>query len=307
MGTSPGKQAHMISISRFLTTTLPIALLGSIAVLAAAPSEAQAQALPGPRDLVSGSDFECYKTPGPALNIAVNLSHLNPVLINLGLPAHQVVIRELQQTCVPVRKNAGGPSAAALPFVRMIDFACYRVDAAPLANPVPLNLTHLNPILAGLPQHNVNLTRPAQLCLPVAKNNNVPAAAVLALVRYMDIECYDTQVAQHPNFMVLLTQLNPLLANIAAHQMALAPNPRQVCVPVRKNNQAIPAAILNLLRWFDVEKFAAAPNVMIAPVNLMLRHLNPLYVNLPQVPVVLQEANALMVPVAKNGAIPPLD
>lgn len=34
---------------------------------------------------------------------------------------------------------------------------------------------------------------------------------------------------------------------------------------------------------------------------------NPAFVNLPPVPVVLQEARALMVPVAKNGAIPPND
>jgi hypothetical protein len=78
-------------------------------------------------------------------------------------------------------------------------------------------------------------------------------------------------------------------------------------VPVRKNQQNIPAASLNILRWVDLEKFPAAPNVVIAPVNLMLRHLNPLFVNLPQVPVTLQDANSLLVPVAKNNQLPPLD
>jgi hypothetical protein len=287
--------------SRRLFGLLPVLL----AAAAVAPTIAAAQALPGPNAMASSLDYECYKTPGPALNLAVNLTHLNPVLVNLGLPAHQVILRELQQTCVPVRKNASGPNAAALPFVRMSDLACYRVDAQPLANPVLLNLTHLNPVLAGFPPHDVRLTKPAQLCLPVAKNNNVPPAAILALDRYLDLECWDTQAAVHPTFTLLLTQLNPLLANILPHNMTLVTAPRQLCVPVRKNNQVIPDATLNVLRWIDQEKFTASPTVLIAPVNLMLRHLNPLYVNLPQVPVVLQEADSLMVPVAKNGAIPP--
>jgi hypothetical protein len=282
-------------------------LLATLAGAAAVPTNAAAQALPSPFAMASSLDLECYKTPGPALNLAVNLTHLNPVLVNLGLPAHQVILRELQQTCVPVRKNASGPDAAALPFVRFVDFACYRVDAQPLAAPVPLTLTHLNPVLAGFPPHDVRLTKPAQLCLPVAKNNNVPPAAILALVSFLDLECWDTDAKVHPNFTLLLTQLNPLLTNIVPHNMTLVTNPRQLCVPVRKNNQAIPAASLNIIRWLDLEKFTASPSVFIAPFNLMLRHLNPLYANLPQVPVVLQEANALMVPVAKNGAIPPMN
>jgi hypothetical protein len=36
-----------------------------------------------------------------------------------------------------------------------------------------------------------------------------------------------------------------------------------------------------------------------------LNHLNPMFVTLPKVPVVLQQATALMVPVSKNGAVPP--
>lgn len=296
----------------FSRPTLAVSLLGALSgalVLAAAgATPASAQALPTPRDFVSGLDLECYKTPGPALNQNVTLTHLNQVLLNLGMPQHQVVVRELAQTCVPVRKNNGGPSASALPFISRLDFACYRVDAAPLANPQPLNLTHLNPLLAGLPVHGVRLTSPAQLCVPVAKNNNLPPAPVADLLRYLDLECWDTEPPMHPNFSLLLTQLNPLLVNvIAPHQMALGPTPRQLCVPVRKNAQFIPQASLDIIRWVDLEKFSAAPNVFIAPVNLMLRHLNPLFANLPQVPVVLQEANGLMVPVAKNGALPPND
>jgi hypothetical protein len=45
----------------------------------------------------------------------------------------------------------------------------------------------------------------------------------------------------------------------------------------------------------------------IAPVAVQLRHINPLFVNLAPVPVVLQTANSLMVPVAKNGVFPPIE
>jgi hypothetical protein len=290
-------------ISQHVLTATLVATVGGLASLV--PADAGAQALPTPRALVSGLDLECYKTPGPALNINVNLTHLNPVLLGLGLPPHQVVIREQVQTCVPVRKNNVNPAPAALPFIRHIDFACYRVDAAPLANPVPLNLAHLNPVLAGQPAHAVRLVQPAQLCMPVRKNAIVPPPAVLALARFVDLECYRAEPQPHPPFTVGLSQLNPQLTGIPPHPMALVSSPRQLCVPVRKNAQVIPPAILNLVRWIDLEKFAAQPNATIAPVNVVLQHLNPLFAGRPPVTVTLREANSLLVPVAKNGMVPP--
>lgn len=263
-------------------------------------------AFPGPHQLVSSLDLECYDTPGPALNLTVTLSHLNPVLLALGLPAHNVILRELQQTCVPVAKNGVPPTPAALPFVRHVDLACYRVDAAALPSPVTLALRHLNPVLANLPGHNVVMVQPAQLCVPVAKNNVMPPAEVLALIRFIDLECYHVDPIGHPPFTVKLSQLNPQLANIPAHNMSLVPAQRQLCVPVRKNGQAIPGDVLNIVRWIDLEKFLASPIVSIASVAVTLRHLNPLFAALPQVPVTLDRAPALMVPVAKNGSPPPL-
>jgi hypothetical protein len=286
---------------------LMAAFVGLFGALAGTANDAHAQALPSPKALVSGLDLECYRTPGPALDIDVNLSHLNPVLQAIGLPAHQVRIKELAQTCVPVRKNNAWPAPGALPFIRHIDFACYRVEADPLPAPVPINLTHLNPVLANLPQHQVTLERPAQLCVPVAKNGILPPPEILAFVRFVDLECYQTDPLPHPQFAVGLSQLNPQLAGIAPHPMTLDSQPRQLCVPVRKNAQFIPPQFLNIIQWIDLEKFSANPVVNIAPVNLTLQHLNPLFANLPWVPVVLQQANGLMVPVAKNGAIPPND
>ena len=261
--------------------------------------------LPGPKQFVSGLDLECFNTPGPALNIGITLTHLNPVLKALGLAPHTVIIRELQQTCVPVQKNGVAPAPAALPYIRHVDFACYRVDAQPLPTPVPLTLTHLNPVLAGMAPHAVRLLQPAQLCLPVSKNNLVPPAAVQNLVRFLDLECYQVQPGAHPVFGVALQQLNPLLAAIPSHGMTLVPTPRQMCVPVQKNQQPIPPAILNIVQWVDLEKFTASPAVALHPISLVLHHLNPLFTTLPPVQVVLQQAVALMVPVAKNGQIPP--
>ena len=216
-----------------------------------------------------------------------------------------MIIRELRQTCVPVRQNGVFPAPAALPFIQHVDFACYRIEAAPLSAPVPLTLTHLNPVLGGLPAHGVRLLQPEQLCLPVRKNNVVPPAAILPLIQFLDLECWRVEPGAHPVFGVGLQQLNPQLTGIPAHGMNLIPTPRQLCVPVRKNQQAIPAAILNIVRWVDLEKFTASPPVAIPAVTLVLHHLNPLFATFPPVPVVLQQAAALMVPVAKNGVIPP--
>jgi hypothetical protein len=266
---------------------------------------AAALALPGPNQFVSALDLECFDTPGPALNIAIGLRHLNPVLIGLGFPAHQVIIRELQQTCVPVLKNGVVPPPAVLPFVQHVDLACYRVDSPPVT-PKTLALKHLNPVLAGFPVHGMTIVQPAQLCVPVAKNGVLPPPEVLRLVQYIDLECYRGDPGVHPIFGVNLRQLNPQLGGILPHNMTLIPQQRQLCVPVQKNVQPIPNDVLNIVRWVDLEKFVASPPVIIAPVPVTLSHLNPLFTTLPRVPVILERGTALMVPVSKNGATPPL-
>src|SRR5215510_12237736 len=112
-----------------------IAGLGTIAAAQPEPepqADAAALALPGPNEFVSGLDLECFDTPGPALNMTLQLRHLNPVLVHLGLPAHNVVVGALVQTCVPVQKNGVSPSAAALPFIQNTDLACYKVESPAL-------------------------------------------------------------------------------------------------------------------------------------------------------------------------------
>jgi hypothetical protein len=263
------------------------------------------EALPTPKDFVSGLDLECFATQGPALNLGIQLTHLNPVLLALGLPSHDGVIRELTETCVPVMKNGVSPSSTALPFIQHVDFACYRLESPALVNPPSITLAHLNPVLAQFPRHNVKLLQPDELCLPVMKNNVVPPAEVLDLVRYLDLECWNVAEDPHSVFTLALRQLNPQLVNIPQHNMTLDTSPRKLCVPVRKNQQVIPAASLNIIRWVDLERFTARPPVVINPVTVVLRHLNPLFTTLAPITVVLQTAQALMVPVSKNNNNPP--
>lgn len=282
--------------------------LASTAVASPAPEvELAALPFPGPNQFVSGLDLDCFTTPGPPLNIPLTLSHLNPVLIALGLPVHQVFVRELQQTCVAVSKNNFPPQAAAAPFIRHVAFGCYRVDATPLISGPSLRLKHLNPVLAGLPQHDLIMLRPEQVCLPMSLNGAPIPADVLRLVQFIDLECYSTDpFGIHPSFSLTLRQLNPELVGMAAHPLPLVSGPRQMCVPVAKNNQIPPADVHAIARWVDLEKFAASPTVPVAPFFVTLRHLNPLLLGLPPVGVTLQRAVALMVPVSKNGATPPL-
>ena len=285
-----------------------IAVLAGIAAPLALPSPAaHAQALPTPMGFVSHLDLECYRTPGQALNRQLMLSHLNPVLRDEHhLQPHLVKIKELAQTCVPVRKNDQKLPLNAKQFIEQVDFACYRLEADPIPE-VDINLTHLNDVLADdlkLPQHSVFLQRPAQLCLPVAKNGKIPKEEILKLVQYIDLECYDTRPIEPQTFSVTLTQLNPQLTGILPHTMNLASEPRQLCVPVRKGNQQIPNDVLGIVQWIDLEKFAANPPVQILPVSVQLNHLNPLFTDVQAITVILQQAVALMVPVAKDGHMP---
>jgi hypothetical protein len=300
--------------SRTRTTLAAVALGVAVTVTAlAAPPEPAAAideaaafaVVPGANQFVSGLDLECFDTPGPALGITVALTHLNPVLRALGLPPHNVIIQELQQTCVPVTKNGVAPQPAALPFIQHVDLACYRVDAAPLAPPQALTLKHLNPVLLGFPAHNVTMVVPTQLCLPVGKNGVAPPPDALRLAQFIDLECYRVDPGAHPVFAVNLKQLNPQLPNIAPHNLTLVASPRQLCVPVQKNAQVIPPDVLAVTQWIDLEKFTASPLVATTAVSVTLNHLNPLFTTLPRVPVVLRQASALMVPVSKNGAVPP--
>jgi hypothetical protein len=148
------------------------------------------------------------------------------------------------------------------------------------------------------------MTTPQQLCVPVIKNNAFPPAEVLGLVKYIDLKCYVETPQTSLNFTLTLSQLNPVLAGIPPVNAVMTFN-RHLCVPVVKNNAVIPADVFNIIRYIDLERYDIMAPALVPPINLNLRHINPVLSGLPIEPATITAPNQLMVPVAKNGVFPP--
>jgi hypothetical protein len=286
------------------------AILGAALLLAVLSwaGAAAAQPLPTPGQFVRFLDLRCYDIPDqPPLNVPLLLTHLNPVFINAGAPPENVVLFEPEDLCVPVRKNNQVVPPQSLPFLQYADLKCYRIDGPPLN--LPVQLTQLNPAIAALYGANVNVTvrEPQQLCVPVAKNGQIPPPAVLQLIQYLDIKCYRVDAPVIPNKPINLTHLNPLFSGIPTELATIeGPAPIQLCVPVAKNNQnPNPAAVLQIIRYSDVLCY----NLDGLPLDkqLKLTHLNPVLhaMGLPDEDIKVTETTKLCVPVAKNGLFPP--
>jgi hypothetical protein len=277
------------------------AMAGTAAATTGSEQAQQKLALPSPYDFVSNLDLECFRTspytPPPA---HVTLEHLNPVLAPLGRWSVDG-IGQRQQLCTPVAKNGKIPPKGVLEFVQHVDLSCYRIGGPAIQ--FPLTLEHLNPVLTHLPRREVRLMEPQQLCLPVIKNGAVPPDEVLRLVRYIDLVCY-RELPQAPMGEKLkLTQLNPQLAHLPTTEVQVNLN-RQLCVPVRKDNQDIPDPVLRIVQWIDLEKYDITAPTLPA-VELKLNHINPLMQGWPTEPATLLSPRQLAVPMAKNGKAPP--
>lgn len=289
------------------------ALLAAGAVAAAlvlgAPSVSEAQPLPRPFEFVSNLDLKCYRVEGPSIQPAkLQLTHLNPVLIKMGLPVETVALGGLKQLCVPVAKDNLLPPPAVQAFIEYVDLACYAITAFTPPTKAALTLHHLNRVLVGLglPREQVVITQPQQLCVPVAKNDKIPPPEVRRLVQYIDLKCYemipDSDIAPVG---LRLAHLNPVLRELGMpDEEVRMHSPKQLCVPVYKNQAVPPTDVANVIRWIDLKKYVIdAPPV--TPVTLALRHLNPVFANQPAIKVTLVAAEQLGVPVMKNGLQPP--
>lgn len=283
-------------------TVLMALVTGGLPAAGPASADVGIQALPSPLRFTSSLDLECFRTnPYTPPTTTVLTRHLNPVLA--GLPVETHVLGPREKLCVPVAKNGMIPPVGVVDFVRFVDLSCYRISGVNVNQ--PLNLRHLNPLFStSVPPKNVTIFYPLHLCVPVIKNGVVPPAEVLSLVRYIDLKCYLETPQVALNRTVTLSHLNPVLGGLAPHGAAITFN-RQLCVPVQKNNQAIPAAILNIIRWVDLELYDIQTPGLPATVTLQLRHINPALVNLPPEVVTFQQGFQLGLPVAKNGLIPP--
>ena len=175
---------------------------------------------------------------GPALNLPVRIDQLNPVIADLLGPTDIVTVQSPQQLCVPVAKNfsAGDIPPDVLQLVQYLDVECYQVNATNPVGGQTLQLTHLNPLLASLPQETVTFTGPTatQLCTPVAKNGNYPPDGVLPYIKYSDVLCYDV-TGPSLNMDIFITHLNPVLAGLPTVNLGVTAT-QKLCVPVAKNH-----------------------------------------------------------------------
>lgn len=196
-----------------------------------------------------------------------------------------------------------GPAA----WTRYLDLRCYQIPNQPALN-LPLTLNHLDPVLVamGLPPESVVLGAPNQLCVPVRKNAQAIPALVVSYLRWLDWKCYTIQ-GPPLNVPLHLDHLNPAISGPFGPVDVQVLDPIQLCVPVLKNNGAIPAAVLNFVRWVDVKCYRVAATPPVPNLPIQLRHLNPLFVDIPPENTVLQGPfpTKLCVPVAKNGSVPP--
>lgn len=192
-------------------------------------------------------------------------------------------------------------------FVRFLDLRCYNVPNQPPIN-VPLRLDHLNPYFQslGLPEENVILQRPEQLCVPVAKDDFFPPDDIRRFISQVDLKCYGID-GPPLDLDVRLDQLNPVISGAFGPEVKVTVRePEQLCVPVAKNQRIPPPAVLDLVQWLDLKCYRVeSDQILNGPIRLT--HLNPLFANIPT--ELAQFVNAqpvqLCVPVAKDKQFPP--
>jgi hypothetical protein len=261
-------------------------------------------ALPTPYELVSQLDFECRPAAGPPLVPQLFVRQLNPVLQG-RIPNQVVPVGALEEVCVPVAKNGLIPSQDALRFIRWMDLACYRAQSP---DPdVDVELSHLNPVLAGLPDETVDIGPLEQICVPVRKNDSALPEQVKHLVQHLDVGCYHVEPTADADWTLVLGHLNPVIRAMGLpNRVVDVRRAHQLCVPIGKNAQPIPLEVRPFIEWMDFLKYRVVPQDPIPPLPLWLTHLNPLFAALPPFFTVLQpERIRLMVPVAKDGHLPP--
>jgi hypothetical protein len=289
-----------------LTTTIrslsvPLLLLAT---------QAQAQVpppvdLPTPRAFVRQLDLECRPAHGAPPAPTVGVRQLNPVLKD-KIPNQITPLGELEEVCVPVAKNGQIPGPAALEIIRWVDVACYRATSPHTG--VELDISHLNPQLANLPDEKVKMGQLEQVCLPVSKNGSVLPPAIKRIVSHFDVGCYGLEgPTRDADRTLVLDHLNPVILGMGQpdHVVTMR-RPHQLCVPIAKNNQPVPPGVLPFIEWADFLKYRVEPQQPIPVLPLWLTHLNPLYSGqAPFFTVLEPDRVRLMVPVAKNGHLPP--
>ncbi|MET8867656.1 hypothetical protein ABZW11_32400 [Nonomuraea sp. NPDC004580] len=192
---------------------------------------------PGALDFIRFVDLACYRVVTPATGKGLVLSHLNPVLQDL--PRTEVALSRAQQLCVPVAKNGVTPPGEVLRLVQHIDLLCYGITPnAPMNR--ALNLRQLNPVLTDqIPPATVRVTDARQLCVPMLKRGDSIPSEVLDVVRWVDLEKFDTVAPAIAPVTLSLRHLNPVLGSLPVERATLT-GAAQLGVPVAKNGQTPP-------------------------------------------------------------------
>jgi len=296
----------MITKASFPMSALAVAVAAGALTLSA--TAAHAQQPPSALELASETDYECRpvnNVPPPVPQLGIR--QLNPVLKD-QIPPQVVQLGPAQQLCVPVAKNNNVPTPRALPIIANSDLICYQATA-PLPVDVDLKLNHLNPVLKDLPAEFVHLTELQSVCVPVRKNAAQIPPAIKTIDSYVDQACYKLEEpTSDANMPLFLSHLNPIIRawNFPDREVVMR-RAHTMCVPIAKNNEVVPPAVLALVQWLDFLKYRVDVIQGAGPVfPLALTHLNPLFAALPQFPVtVYNDPIHLMVPVMKNDHIPP--
>ena len=201
------------------------------------------------------------------------------------------------------------PVPASLPsplsFVSFLDLECFQTE--PYQPPDTVVVTrHLNPVLADLPEEKTRLGVREELCVPVAKDDQVPPPDVLPFIEFVDLSCYRIE-GERVHVPLQLDHLNPLLAEQLPPRDVVMFLPTQLCVPVMKDGVAPPEEVRRLVSFIDLKCYLEEPPEAVG-LTLTLTHLNPVLVDrIPRHEVVVVENRELCVPVQKNDEQVPDD
>lgn len=198
-------------------------------------------------DFIRYLDLKCYRIDAdpPFLGMPLQLDHLNPLFIEMGIPPENVQVLDAQQLCVPVAKNGVMPPPQVLRFIQFLDLKCYGIQSDITSLDLPLVLDHLNPVLVqmGAPEENVIVRDPQQLCVPVAKNGMIPPPDVLPIIQFVDLKKYAIESdVTSLDIPLRLDHLNPVFRQFQVPpEFVIVREPQQLGVPVAKNSLFPPA------------------------------------------------------------------
>jgi len=203
----------------------------------------ETNSVPPPADTlpyISFLDWECTHISGPSLGISLDLNQLNPTIATLFGSGVTVNVGAPLELCSPVSKNGNNPSPDVQALVNFVDVECFAVTSSQQIAGKMITLNHLNPLWTGRAPETLTfpVPGPVQICVPVAKNGQMPGVDVIKYVEYSDVLCYPI-LGINLDAIVTLTQLDPQLQSVKAGTFSVGGS-RLLCVPVEKNHDLPP-------------------------------------------------------------------